>query len=248
MTRALRIAFADDELIARKRLSRLLEAIPGVEVVGAHEGAKPLLDQLEEEPIDVVVLDVQMPGLTGIEAHALMGADAPYVIFATAHPQHAVEAFELGAVDYVLKPIDASRLGKAVERAREHVDRGRTAAPAAEADPYDRVPVVTREGIVLLDPPSISHAVFDGTLVTVHTTSGDAHLTDSTLVELHGRLDDARFDRVHRRVLLNLSEVSVLRPTSTGGFVAVTRGGAEVPISRQSARRIRKALGLGKGG
>ena len=100
-----------------------------------------------------------MPWLSGLEAHALLGTDAPYVIFATAHPQHAVEAFELGAVDYVLKPIEASRLGKAIERARAHVLRGSQASEPSAPDPYARVPVVTRDGIVLLDPPSISHAV-----------------------------------------------------------------------------------------
>lgn len=245
MTSTLRIALADDESTARRRMNRLLEAMPGVDVVGCHEDAQGVLDQLQDEAIDVLVLDVQMPGLSGLEAHALMGADAPYVIFATAHPQHAIEAFELGAVDYVLKPIEASRLGKAVERARAHVQRAPNPTEGAP-DPYDRVPVVTRDGIVLLDPPAISHAVFDGTLVTVHTTEGDAHLTDATLADLHGRLPEGSFDRVHRRVLLNMHEVSVLRPTPSGGFVAVTRGGAEVPISRQSARRMRKALGLSK--
>lgn len=246
MTQALRIALADDESTARRRMNRLLEAMPGVEVVGCHEDAQGVLDQLEDEAVDVLVLDVQMPGLSGLEAHALLGPDAPYVIFATAHPQHAIEAFELGAVDYVLKPIEASRLGKAIDRARSHVHRGSEAPANDPNDPYDRVPVVTREGIVLLDPPAISHAVFDGTLVTVHTTAGEAHLTDATLADLHGRLPASAFDRVHRRVLLNLREVSVLRPTPSGGFVAVTRAGAEVPISRQSARRMRKALGLSK--
>ena len=245
MTQALRIALADDESTARRRMARLLDAMPGVEVVGCHEDAQGILDQLQDEAIDVLVLDVQMPGLTGLEAHALLGADAPYVIFATAHPQHAIEAFELGAVDYVLKPIEASRLGKAIERARAHVRRGVGSTPEA-ADPYDRVPVVTRDGIVLLDPPAISHAVFDGALVTVHTTSGDAHLTDATLADLHARLPGGGFDRVHRRVLLNLHQVNLLRPTPSGGFVAITRAGAEVPISRQSARKMRKALGLSK--
>ncbi len=245
MNPALRIALADDESTARRRMNRLLEAMPGVEVVGCHEDAQGVLDQLQDEAIDVLVLDVQMPGLSGLEAHALLGPDAPYVIFATAHPQHAIEAFELGAVDYVLKPIEASRLGKAIDRARSHVHRGTGRAEAVD-DPYDRVPVVTREGIVLLDPPAISHAIFDGTLVTVHTTGGDAHLTDATLADLHARLPETTFDRVHRRVLLNMREVSVLRPTPSGGFVAVTTAGAEVPISRQSARRMRKALGLSK--
>lgn len=254
----LRVAFADDELIARKRMQRLLEGTPGVELVGVHESANSLLEQLEEDVIDVLVLDIQMPGLSGIEAHALLGADAPYVIFATAHPQHAVEAFELGAVDYVLKPIEAARLAKAIERARTHcqAQQAQAAKPpvsiadsgVGEAGPATagRLPVVTRAGIVLLDPLAVSHAIFDGSLVTIHTTDGREHLTDSTLQELQARLADPRFDRVHRRVLLNLHQVEVLQPTPSGGFVARTTGGNEVPISRQSARRIRKALGLAK--
>jgi DNA-binding LytR/AlgR family response regulator len=99
---------------------------------------------------------------------------------------------------------------------------------------------------VLLDPLDVSHAVFDGTLVTLVTVSGDRHLTDITLQELHDRLVDDRFDRVHRRVLLNLHEVTLLQPTDTGGFRAKMRGGDEVPISRQSARRLRKDLGLAR--
>ena len=240
-TRMLRVAMCDDELVARKRLARLLEAIPGVEVAGVHDGAEPLLRQLEEDAIDVLVLDIDMPGLSGLDAHALLGDDGPYVIFATAHPEHAVKAFELGAIDYVLKPLEADRLAKAIDRARKHI-AGRV-PPAAETA-GGRLPVVTRQGIVLLDPTTVAYAVFDGTLVTIHTTDGGTHLTDATLQELHARLSDARFDRVHRRVLLNLHEVKLLRPTDTGGFVAEVTGGGEVPISRQSARRLRKSLGL----
>jgi two-component system LytT family response regulator len=239
--RRLKVALCDDELVARKRLARLLEAIPGVEVAGVHESAEALLRQLEEDAIDVLVLDIDMPGLSGLEAHALLGDDGPYVVFATAHPEHAVAAFELGAVDYVLKPIEAGRLAKAIDRARKHIE-GRV-APVSEAA-GGRLPVVTRQGIVLLDPTTVAYAMFDGSLVTIHTTDGAEHLTDATLQELHARLSDPRFDRVHRRVLLNLHVVRLLRPTDTGGFVAEVAGGGEVPISRQSARRLRKALGL----
>ena len=245
-TRTIRIAVADDELVARKRLSRLLEAVPGVEVVGVHPSAAELLAQVEKDAIDAVVLDVQMPGMTGIEAHGLLGEDGPYVIFATAHPQHAVEAFELGAVDYVLKPIEAARLSKAVDRARRHWSSRAQALPDPTPASAGRLPVVTRQGIVLLDPLDVSHATFDGTLVTVVTVEGERHLADVTLQDLHDRLVDARFDRVHRRVLLNLHQVTLLKPTESGGFLAQMRGGEEVPVSRQSARRLRKALGLVK--
>lgn len=245
----LRVALADDELLARKRLVRLLESMPDVQVVGMHADATALLAQLREDAIDVLVLDVQMPGVSGIEAHALLPPDGPFVIFATAHPEHAVKAFELGAVDYVLKPIDAARLAKAIDRARQHVTRRRgdeTARPSG--DPLARLPISTRAGVVLVDFDDVSHAEFDGTLVTLHRRVGEPLLTEFSLQDLGQRLPEPQFDRVHRRALVNLREVAMLLPQDTGGFVAVMRGGAHVVVSRQSARRLRRWLGLGKGG
>lgn len=250
----LRVLAADDELVARKRLVRLLSAMPGVELLDCHAEAEAVLRTVQAQPVDVLVLDIQMPGLTGLELHALLPQPAPYVIFATAHPEHAVEAFELGAVDYVLKPIEAGRLGKAIERARAVVRARQGPSPTtvgAEAGPepesevaLPRLPVTTREGVVLLDPSTLSHAVFDGTLVTLFTREGRQHLTDASLQELAARLPADRFVRAHRRALLNLHEVAILRPTDSGGYLAVTHGGQEVPVSRQTARRLRRALGL----
>lgn len=248
MTRALRIAVADDELQARKRLVRLLEAIPGVEVVGVHEDAQGVLDQLGEDAIDVLVLDVQMPGLSGLDIHALVPEGGPFVVFATAHPEHAVAAFELGAVDYVLKPIEAGRLAKAIERARGWVDeRTRSATPAEPGLPA-RLAVATRGGLVVLDPLEVSHAEFDGSLVTIHRTRGEPLLSDGSLQDIADRLPADVFERVHRRALLNLREIELLESQPTGGFVAVTRAGGRVPVSRQSARRLRRWLGVGKQG
>lgn len=240
MTSKLRVVVADDELVARKRLQRLLEAIPDVELIASFERATDVLSFVEEEAVDVVILDIQMPGLSGIEAKQLLGDDGPLVIFATAHPQHAVEAFDLGAVDYVLKPIEAGRLAKALSRARRE--------PAADASNSgsDRLPVSTRAGIVLLAPESVSHAVFDGSLVTIHTSDGEKHLADASLQDLQDRLTDERYERVHRRALLNLHEVALLQPTESGGYIAKMRSGGEVPVSRQSARRLRRALGIAK--
>lgn len=243
----LRVLAADDELVARKRLTRLLSAMPEVELVDCLEDAEAVLRAARAQPVDVLVLDIQMPGLTGLELHALLPAPAPYVIFATAHPEHAVQAFELGAVDYVLKPIEAGRLGKAIERARAVVRARRDAARATTAEPdvvLPRLPVSTREGVVLLDPAALSHAVFDGVLVTLVTRDGRQHLTDASLQDIAARLPADRFVRAHRRALLNLHEVAILRPTDSGGYLAVTHAGQEVPVSRQTARRLRRALGL----
>jgi two-component system LytT family response regulator len=218
--------------------------MPGVELCGVHEDARGVLDQLREDAIDVLVLDIQMPGLSGLELSAMLGDDAPFVVFATAHPQHAVEAFELGAVDYVLKPIDAARLGKAMERARAQ-RRPPTSPEATRA--LDRIPIPTRDGIVLVDPDSVSHAVFDGSLVTLTCADGAAHLTEATLQDLSSRLPAERFERVHRRALLNLQEVALLRPTPAGGYQAETKCGDTVPVSRQAARKLRRWLGLTRG-
>ncbi|MEM6995685.1 MAG: LytTR family DNA-binding domain-containing protein [Myxococcota bacterium] len=240
----LRVALADDELIARKRATRLLEALPGVTVVGAFASADELLARIAEGDVDVVLLDIQMPGLSGLDAHALLPEDGPEVIFATAHPEHAVEAFELGAADYVLKPIEAGRLGKAIERVRARQALATRPEGETLAVRPNRIPVSTRDGIVLVDPVDVSHAVFDGSLVTLHTNGGDAHLVDGTLQDLQGRLPDDRFERVHRRALVNLREVALLKPTETGGYVAETKRGGQVPVSRQSARKLRRWLGL----
>lgn len=242
---SLRIALADDELIARKRAARLLEALPDVTVVGVYASADEVLAKIDDDAPDLLLLDIQMPGLSGLDAHALLPDDGPDVIFATAHPEHAVEAFELGALDYVLKPIEAGRLGKAIDRARAR--RSLRDAPAigeGAAVRPDRIPVSTRDGIVLIDPVEVSHAVFDGSLVTVHTAGGDAHLVDGTLQDLQGRLPDDRFERVHRRALVNLREVALLKPIESGGYVAETKCGGQVPVSRQSARKLRRWLGL----
>lgn len=243
----LRVIVADDELLARKRLVRLLEAMHGVRVIGVHDSGEGVLTQLRHDSADVLVLDVDMPGLSGIEAHALVPAGGPYVIFATAHPEHAVAAFDLGAVDYVLKPIDPARLARAIERARGR----RPDEPAALEGPpirLPRIPVTTRQGIVLVDPDEIGHAEFDGTLVTIHRLQGEPLLCDMSLQDLAARLPDEVFERVHRRAILNLRAVVMLEPQPTGGYVAVTKSGAKVGVSRQCARRLRRWLGIGKAG
>lgn len=241
----LRVLVADDEMLARKRLVRLLTAIDGVEVVAECASGDEALDRIGKGGVDLALFDINMPGISGIDAKALLGDGGPHVIFATAHPEHAVAAFEFGAVDYVLKPIDAARLAKAIDRARRHCE---LREPSAPSPTLVRVPVTTRAGVLLLDPQCITHAEFDGTLVTLHRSDGEPLLTELSLQELAQRLPEPEFVRVHRRALVNLRALAMLQPQGTGGFVGVTHQGATVPVSRQAARRLRRWLGLGKGG
>jgi len=248
MTRPLRVLIADDELLARKRLMRLLATLPDVEVVGECQDGKEVLARVHQGGVDVVLLDIHMPHLTGMEAMRLFPAEAPYVIFCTAHPDHAVEAFDSGAVDYLLKPLEAPRLQKALQRARSREAQRRFEAeralhrPRGAERPLDRLAIPTRQGIVLVDPQQVTHALLGDGLVTVHTLNAQ-YLSDATLQELQARLPPC-FERVHRRALLNLEHVRQLEPLETGGYIARTVGGHAVEVSRQSARELRRKLGL----
>jgi two-component system, LytTR family, response regulator len=241
----LKVLIADDEQVARTRLQRLLGAMPGIEVVGECEDGDAVLARVRQGGVDVVLLDIQMPKLKGTEALALWPKDGPQVVFCTAHAQHAVEAFDSGALDYVLKPVDAARLQKALSRARERGSPERFRAELAKHQ-IDRLPITTRQGVVLVDPSTISHAVLEGELVTVFA-GAEKYLTDYSLNELEERLGKGRFERVHRRALLNLTHVARLEPLETGGYFARTSGGHSVEVSRQAARDLRKRLGLRKG-
>ena len=180
------------------------------------------------------------------------------VIFCTAHTAHAVVAFDVGAVDYLLKPVEAPRLHKALARARDRDARrryrdelARLAAPAAAPAPVPERPLArlalpTRQGIVLLDPVQMSHAELDGELVTIFSAEGQ-YLSALSLQELESRLPADRFARVHRRAIVNLEQVVRLEPNEVGGFTARMRGGQTVEVSRQAARDLRRRLGLPRG-
>jgi len=245
----LRVLIADDEEMARKRLRRLLAALPNVAVVAECASGDAALSALESMDIDVAVLDVQMPGLDGLvvsEAAADLGVE---VILATAHSEHAVTAYAHGVVDYVLKPVDAERLSIAIGRARarvaavraaETIDARSTAAPTALRE---RLAITVRGEVRLLVVANIAYAMLEGELVQLRV--GDELVwTELTLQELESRLAGDTFLRVHRRALLNLAQVDRLRPLPTGGYVAITRAGDEVPVSRQEARRLRQRLGV----
>ncbi len=252
----LRVLVADDELLARKRLARLLAEIPSIELLGTCENADEVLERTKAGGIDLLLLDIQMPGLTGIDALRMLEAERtrsgvvpPLVVFCTAHADHAVDAFDGGAIDYLLKPVAPDRLAKAIARAEQRLAERPTAdassaPPGAPAATPARLAIPTRQGVVLVDPKVVTHAVLDGVLVTLSTTEAD-YVTDFTLQDLERKLPHLL--RVHRRALVDLAHVTRLEPLETGGYVARTARGHSIEVSRQAARDLRKALGLRKG-
>lgn len=244
----LRVLVCDDELMARKRVLRLLGELGDVEATIECESGEQVLERLREEEIDVAILDVNMPGMSGIETVLAMPEERPYVVFLTAHPEHAVKAFEVGAVDYVMKPVDDGRLSKAIDRARHFLDHGNR--PKDEEDmgaapqKLTKLAIATHGGAALVNPADVTHATFDGALVTVHTSTRII-LTDDTLQDLEAKLAPAgSFERVHRRAILNLDHVERLESVDSGGYVACLSTGKRVDVSRQSARKLRRRLGL----
>lgn len=240
----LRVLVCDDELMARKRIARLASESEGVETVLECESGAQVLEMLSREEVDVAILDVNMPGMSGVDTVLAMPEERPYVIFLTAHPEHAVSAFDVGAVDYLLKPADEVRLAKALARARQLLDHGQPVAPGEGAPgKLSKLAIATHDGAALVSPADITHATFDGALVTVHTPAR-AILTDDTLQDLEAKLPAGPFERVHRRAILNLEHVERLESVDSGGYVACLSTGKRVDVSRQSARKLRRRLGL----
>ena len=233
---ALRVLIADDELMARKRLARLLAGMRGVVVVAECTDGDEAIERIDSGDVDVAFLDIRMPRMSGLDSLGLIGEGGPVVVFTTAHADHAIAAFDGGAVDYLLKPVDAARLVKAVDRARARLAPARPELPQGVPA---RFPIPTRKGVVLVDVSDISHAFIDGESVVVCTRVGP-FFTDFRLSELERRLPADRFVRVHRKAIVNLARVQRLEDNEAGGYVAHLDDGSTIAVSRQAARRLRR--------
>ncbi|HWI17494.1 MAG TPA: LytTR family DNA-binding domain-containing protein [Vicinamibacterales bacterium] len=255
--RPLTAVVADDEELARDELCFLLGQLDGVDVVGeAANGVEALAEIARHRP-DVAFLDVQMPGLTGFEvARKLMeSGTGPSVIFVTAYDQRAIEAFEVNAVDYVLKPVEGSRLELAVSRARK---RRNDSEPMVgqldrlvriiegQKDRRDQVAVKVNDKFVLVRADEIIHAslVEDSINIVTNQVSGTSN--DRTLEELHARLDPEVFWRVHRSHLVNINKVKEIVPWFSRNYILrmTDQKATEIPVSRSQTRRLREYLKL----
>jgi two-component system, LytTR family, response regulator LytT len=254
---ALTAVVADDEQLARDELCFLLGQLAGVEVVGQAANGVEALDEIARHTPDVAFLDVQMPGLTGFEvARRLMeSGTGPSVIFVTAFDQRAIEAFEVNAVDYVLKPVDSARLETAVTRARKRrgenepiqgqLDR-LVRMMASQKDRRDQVAVKVDDRFVLVRADDIIHASLVEDSITIVTIQVSGTSNDRTLEELHARLDPEVFWRVHRSHLVNINKVKEIVPWFSRNYILrmTDAKATEIPVSRSQTRRLREYLKL----
>ena len=246
MSRLLRVLAVDDVPPALDELCQLLREAPEVrEVVGAGD-AITALRLIQAERFDAVFLDIAMPGLSGLELGALLErlADPPVVVFATAFDRHAVQAYGVGAVDYLLKPIGAERLAAALARVRRVTGSGRGPASAAavpkEVDALAALPVEAAGRTYYVRRSDVQFVEAHGDYVRLHTSNGQ-HTVRIPISRLEEYWEHAGFVRVHRGFLVAMRAVRELRSDSAGGLLVHTDVG-DVPVSRRHARELKDRL------
>jgi two-component system LytT family response regulator len=239
-----RTLVVDDEPVARAGLRAMLMAFEWVEVVGEAADGEAALKEINRLQPELVFLDVQMPGLAGTDVVRRLERQ-PFVIFTTAFSQHAVSAFELGAVDYLLKPFGRSRLSTAMERVRaaigEPVGVGalERLTGALANGPISRLFVRTGGSLVPLHIADVAWLEADGDYVVAHTARA-RHVLNLSLSRLEERLDSTRFVRVHRAHIVNLDHVRAFKRDTSGNLEAELVDGRRVPVSRARAQELRR--------
>jgi two-component system LytT family response regulator len=242
----------DDERLAVQRLVRLLEATERVQVAGSAIDPEEALIVLARLPVDVLFLDIQMPGLTGFQVLERLERDIP-VIFTTAYDRYALNAFEVNSIDYLLKPIEPERLTRALDKIERLTGprpdvRALARELAAELAPHRRLErIASRVGerTTVLDVARISHFSSKDKL-TFAVVNGHEHVVDYTLTDLEARLDPRRFARVHRATIINIAFVQELFPAVDGGVLVRLKDEkkTEVSVARDRVRELKQRLGI----
>ncbi|HEY2325554.1 MAG TPA: LytTR family DNA-binding domain-containing protein [Thermoanaerobaculia bacterium] len=249
----LRVVVADDERPARSLVIALLRTFDDVDLVGEAKDGTEAIEIIERVRPDLALLDLQMPGVDGIGVVRLLKKNAvPMIAFITAYDEYAVRAFEMNAVDYVLKPVEAGRLRETVSRAIDRLERadagvaekGMAAAVSAieSATPLRRIPVRNKSDIVLLDVSEISSAVSDGELLRLTTARGEKHTITYRLKDLEARLDPAQFIRLSRGTLANVGMIAKVTHMPGGTYQLTMNNGQRLYTSRYHSRSLRDRL------
>ena len=252
----LRVIVADDERPARSLLLSMLRSFDDVEIVGEAFDGAAAVELIEREKPDLALLDLQMPEVDGLGVVRLLKRGLmPMIAFVTAYDEYAVRAFELNAVDYLLKPVDAARLRETVSRAIDRLDRDdvraasaknvRSAAMALEASTavsLRRIPVRRKNDIILVNVGDVASVIADGELLHVTTIGGVKHTISYRLKDLEARLDREEFIRLSRGILANINAIVSATPMPGGTFVLSLSNGQELQTSRFHSRLLRERL------
>ena len=259
----LRVIVVDDEQLAREELCYQLDRLVDVEMVAQAGNGLEALTAIDRHGPDLVFLDVQMPGLTGFEVarRLLDDDDPPAVVFVTAYDQHAIEAFEVNAVDYLLKPVEPGRLEQAVHRARRRLSSDRAGAAPRLNDQLeqivkmmavgrdsrrDQVALKVGERFLLVQANEIIYASLADDSINIVTGQVAGTSNYRTLDDLQARLDPAVFWRVHRSHLVNINKIKEIVPWFSRNYILRMKDAkaTEIPVSRSQTKRLREYLKL----
>jgi two-component system LytT family response regulator len=257
----LRAYLVDDEFPALKRLTRLLEATGRVEIAGSATNPAEALDWLSKHQLDVLFLDIQMPGMNGFDLLARLKRQ-PVVVFTTAYDQYALRAFEVNSIDYLLKPIEPEQLERALGKLEQFSVANRpewlsrpelrtllhqlsSALREPSALPPERIPFRVGERTRFLETSRVTHFFTQGRL-TFAASDGKNHCIDCTITDLEHKLASSRFFRIHRTILVNLDWLDELTPGFTGRMTARLKDEkrTELTVARERVRSLKERLGL----
>jgi two-component system, LytTR family, response regulator len=250
----LRTVIVDDEPLARERLASLLSAEPDIEVVRQCRDGEEAVAAIDQLTPDLVFLDVQMPALNGFEVIQAVGPEKmPLVVFVTAYDQHALRAFQVRALDYLLKPFDRERFQEALQRARASIQREETGDLGRrllalvkdlrrDQPKTDRLVVKSGGRLFFLRTDEIDWIEAAGNYVRLHvgTTS---HLLRETMNSIEARLDPEKFFRIHRSRIVNMERIQEMQPWLNGEYAVVLRNGTRVTLSRGYREKLQERLG-----
>ncbi len=261
---SLRALIVDDEPLARERLYELLSDAPHTTVAGEAEDGPEAVDAIRELEPDLVFLDVQMPGMSGIDVIGEVGREAmPVTVFVTAYDQYAIKAFDLAAVDYLLKPFDDERFEQALSRARKQFENReangishRLMQLLRERDPslldeqeereepyLERIAVQGRGKARIVPVETITHITADGSYAELHTED-DTYVIRERMKTLASRLDPSAFVRVHRSAIVRLDEVELILRSGGGDYAVRLQNGTKLSVSRGRIDELQERLGV----
>jgi two-component system LytT family response regulator len=252
----IKVLLADDEPLARERLASLLTAEPDVELVAqARDGEEAVMGVHDYSP-DLVFLDVQMPQMNGFDVIEAVGTDKmPPVVFVTAYDQHALKAFQVRALDYLLKPFDRERFSEALQRARHQISRDETGDLGRrllalvkdlrrDQPRSDRLVVKSGGRLFFLRADEIDWVEAAGNYVRLHVGAA-SHLLRETMTAIEGRLDPEKFFRIHRSRIVNMERIQELQPWLNGEYAVLLRTGTRLTLSRGCREKLQDRLGRG---
>jgi len=245
----MRILIVDDEPPARRRIRALLKSVPDAEIVGECANGRDAIGAIRDQRPDLVFLDIQMPELDGFGVvDACRTAAAPLFVFVTAYDAHAIRAFDVHALDYLLKPFDKSRFQDTLQRARDQLGRGEAAQTGQQLlallndlrgvrQTEDRIAIKETGRTVFLPVRQIDWIESSGNYVTIHA-GNSTHMLRESMKAMESRLNPREFRRIHRNFIVNLSRVAELHPWSADEHVLLLRNGAKLPVSRRYRRNL----------